>query len=144
MVYLIFMRRGSGSRLGWEQEAFVLSGNRDAQKRVGQVLVPYLPWHSRASGPSPRWQPKGGMNNRRAGTGLPATGLCRGAGGRGRRGRAASGGTEALGAGLTLLEEASCVCTSVTVNTLAYVSALTSCVSLGKTPILSESSSPPP
>lgn len=28
-----------------------------------QVLAPYLSWQSRASGPGPCWQPKGGMNN---------------------------------------------------------------------------------
>lgn len=104
MVSLLFMRRGSSPRPGREQDAFVLSGNQDARQGAGQVFVPYLPWHGlRASGPSPRGQPKGGMNNRRAASRRAVAGVGPGSG--------ATGGVRpqvALGAGLTPLGEARC------------------------------------
>lgn len=60
---------------GQEQQAFVFFWKIEMELRRGRVRCWRLifPGKAGASGPGPCWQPKGGVNNGRAGTGLPAT-----------------------------------------------------------------------
>lgn len=93
----------------------------EPELRCGRARCWHLifPGKARACGPGPCWQPQAGMNNGRAGTGLPATSTVLGGCGeepqgiRSVRWHGGSRGPEELGAGLTLLRESRRLCLRV-------------------------------